>query len=435
MYTQSVLLIYRHSFNENAPTIMEHVNAFDRYSKFKIWPVNIEHGFPRGLEKIKFSAIILHYSTYIWSWGDDIIRFRHPNALPKKFSNYIKKSNDSIKIAFFQDEMSNCQQRFLMLNELNIDIVFSLLDPKYFDEVYFNNTSINHVLPTLTGYVCDSLIKKGDQFSKSFEDREVDVGYRARSLPFWMGKGAQEKSKIADLFIERTSDSNLKIDIKTSEGDRIYGDNWNHFVGNCKFMLGVEAGTSIFDIEGKVEKFVNDFLILYPNASFDEVEKEILLPYEEKINYRTISPRIFECASTRTCMVLFRGVYQGILKPDVHYIPLEKDFSNIEEVLKKMKDNVYVTSVLSNAFNDLIDSKKYHYSKFLSDFDGVLNKYISKKSSELTESQIEEILSNDIWLRNLVIQFNKIRSIPFPGRKYLNSFKNKVLFFLNSNKK
>ena len=40
------------------------------------------------------------------------------------------------------------------------------------------------------------------------------------------------------------------ITISNGEEDRIYGEDWHRFIANCKGMLGVEAGTSIFDIDG-----------------------------------------------------------------------------------------------------------------------------------------------------------------------------------------
>ena len=47
---------------------------------------------------------------------------------------------------------------------------------------------------------------------------------------------------------------------------------------------------------------------------------------------------IFETAAFRVCLILFPGSYSGILKPNIHFIELEKDFSNISEVLDQMKD-------------------------------------------------------------------------------------------------
>ena len=56
------------------------------------------------------------------------------------------------------------------------------------------------------------------------------------------------------------------------------------------------------------------------------------------------SPRIFEAAAFQVCLILFPGSFGQVLKPNVHFIKLEKDFSNIEEVLDQMKDHGLVRS-------------------------------------------------------------------------------------------
>ncbi len=54
--------------------------------------------------------------------------------------------------------------------------------------------------------------------------------------------------------------------------------------------------------------------------------------------YRAISPRVFEAAMTKTCQILTRGDYSGVIEPDIHYIPIEPDFSDYKEALSKFRD-------------------------------------------------------------------------------------------------
>lgn len=410
MFVNGILLIYHHPLSKNAATIMEHVDSFGRYSKQKVWTLNVAYGFPNGLRGLEFSTVVLHYSLF----GS------YPFALPEKFLKYIESLRKSLKVAFFQDEMRYCKQRFELINRLAIDVIYSLLDQKYFDEVYLRNTAAKSVLPNLTGYVCDQLIEKSLRFENPFQLRDIDVGYRARQLPFYMGRGAQEKSDIAIKFIEHSRDLNLKLDIKLNESDRIYGDDWPKFMANCRFMLGVESGTSIFDLTGQIQQQVKKFIETYPNATFSQVEKEILEPYEEKINYRAISPRIFECAAFRTCMILFRGGYQNILVADKHYIPLEKDFSNFDEVISKMSDINLVKEITDRAHHDLVRSGVYSYSKFIDSFDGdILSRLIPSNKSGENHTKVDRLLSRDFLFRRLVANGKQIRYVNFPGRQFI----------------
>ena len=107
-----------------------------------------------------------------------------------------------------------------------------------------NITKIN----TLTGYVPKNLLKVDPP---NLKYRQIDVGYRTRKPPFWLGDLAQEKWTIADKFRDAAKDFGLKIDLSYQETDRLYGQRWLAFVKNCRCMLGVESGASVFDFTGE----------------------------------------------------------------------------------------------------------------------------------------------------------------------------------------
>ena len=57
-----------------------------------------------------------------------------------------------------------------------------------------------------------------------------------------------------------------------------------------------------------------------------------------------ISPRVFEAIALRTALVLFEGEYSGIIAPGVHYIPLKKNLSNLDDVLSLLGDDEYLSA-------------------------------------------------------------------------------------------
>ncbi|MEK7449087.1 MAG: hypothetical protein AAB019_06345, partial [Planctomycetota bacterium] len=346
-----ILLLYHHPLLDNAPTIMDHVNAFSRYSRFKVWNVNTELGFPGGLRRFQFQIIILHYSLCSYP-------FYQLNA---DFMNYLGECSSSYKIAFYQDEFRYCRQRFDFINQNNINCVYTLLEPDYFKEVYRKYTNVSKLVYTLPGYFNDHLLKNAERLEKSYDEREIDIGYRGRQLPFYCGKGGQEKHEIGVLFRQKAAGLDLKIDIETDEYKRIYGSSWYRFLSNCRAVLGVEAGVSIFDLEDKVRLECENILRKKPRTSFPELSKIILNQRENNIYYRTISPRHFESAVFRVSQILFEGKYSGIMRPMVHYLPLKKDFSNFDEVVKQFKNKSLWREITENAYNDLIASGRYSY--------------------------------------------------------------------------
>lgn len=409
-----ILLLYYHPVSANAPTIMEHVNAFRQYSRFKVWSINTELGFPSGLRELQFQIIVLHYSLFGTS----------PYYLNDEFLDYVDQSKSSYKVAFFQDEYHHCQQRFGFLDRYKIDCVYTLLEPLYFTDVYQKYTNVPKLVYNLTGYVSDGLVILAQKLTKPDQEREIDIGYRGRRLPFYMGKGAQEKHEIAVGFREYATDFGLRMDIETDEQKRIYGNAWYQFVANCRAVLGVEAGVSIYDIDDTVRTEYERLVALNPKISFEEMSRRILSKWEDNIPYRTISPRHFEAAAFRVCQILFEGNYSNIMQPMVHYIPLKKDFSNLNDVIRMFQNEKLRHRLTENAYSDLIASGQYSYQKFIEGFDQELLT-VGLKPGDITVSDIDKI--NSLLKRGKV--YRRIRATlktflytQFPGSELVRSF-------------
>lgn len=401
----AILLLYRHPLKENATALKTHIESFSKYSSYHIHPINTKLGFPSTINKLEFSAIILHYSVF-------------PIAIDKKFQEFYHflKLNKSIPIiAFFQDEHALCKERFKFINDMGIDVIYTLLEPSEHSNVYFANTGCKIIKHTLTGYVDNSLIKAGKKLSLPDNKRTIDIGYRARELPYYMGEGGVEKTMIAKEFLHQSNSTILTTDIDTGEKSRFNGDSWYEFIAKCRGMLGVEAGVSVFDIDGNARKECDEYLLAHPKASFQEVHTAVLTRYEDKIYYRTLSPRIFECAALRTCMILFEGRYNDALEPMVHYIPLKKDFSNFQNVMNIFNSAQERTRLTDNAYRDLIKSGKYSYQSFIQDFDKQLakmnittriNKAEFKRTSALLKKH-ERVMKFKVKLNRLLKKFFK----------------------------
>jgi len=83
--------------------------------------------------------------------------------------------------------------------------------------------------------------------------------------------------------------------------------------------------------------------------------------------FTAISPRLFEAAAAGTCQVLRPDDYIGVLEPWVHYLPLNHDFSNVQDVLLAMRDMERCQEVANNSQEQLIDSGKFSYQRLVDD--------------------------------------------------------------------
>lgn len=389
---------------------MEHVNSFQQHSRFKVWALNTELGFPKALNELQFQIIILHYS--LWN--------PQKYLLNPKFLHYLKQSHNTYKIAFYQDEYHHCKRRFDFINEYKIDCIHTLLEPAYFKEVYQKYTNASELVYTLTGYVSQELVSLARQLTKPDKDRRIDVGYRGRPLPWYMGKGAREKTDIALGFRERARDSGLKLDIETELDKRIYGKAWFEFLADCRAVLGVEAGVSIFDLEDQVRLEYERLRRDNPAISFAEMSQQLLQNWENNIPYRTISPRHFEAAALRVCQILFEGEYSGIMQPMVHYIPLKKDFSNFDEVMARFRDESLRRELTENAHRDLVASGRYSYEQFIRSFDEKLRQTGFQADVAAGRADaVTALLRQDLLYRRFWAAVRAARYYPFPGRELI----------------
>ena len=405
MKTYAVCVLCHHHLNNGASTILEHINAFALGLSCKPAVINTELGFVNALHSIKFDVIILHYSLF---GSGSSYKLNH------KFLNYLKQST-AYKVAFFQDEYRFCQKRFTFLNDHKIDSVYTLLEPEYFDRTYYKYTNVKAVHHTLTGYVDSSLLKTTDDGFIPYEQRQVDISYRARELPYYLGREAQEKTDIAKEFIQRLSNTNLHIDIQYTEASRLYGKDWYKLLAHSKAVIGVEAGVSIFDVDDQAFQAHEDALLHNPHITKEEIFT-LLEPWEGHIYYRTISPRVFEAAAFRVCQILFEGKYQNILQPMVHYIPLKKDFSNFDEVIDMLNDKDLVETITNRAYEDLIASKRYSYENFIRKFEQELP-VIANKQYDCNEiSNINKQLAEGFLLKYVLRKIIPIRYKQFIGR-------------------
>jgi hypothetical protein len=334
---------------------------------------------------------------------------------------FSQRDHGTLRIAFFQDEMHWCRQRFAFIRDSRIDWIYTLIEPSNWPLVYGKHTPGVRLLYTIPGYVDDDLLAL-QRHAKPAAARTVDVGYRGRQLPPHLGRGAQEKHEIGVRFQELASRSGLKLDIESSEDKRIYGEAWHRFLGDCRSALGVEAGTSIFDIDDEVRLAHEAWQRGRRLVPFDVECADLLHRTEGNIYYRTVSPRHFEAAALGTAQILFPGAYSGILDPARHAILLQKDFSNFDDVLHQLRDPARVAAVAAAANRDLIDSGKYSYAAFIASFDDELRRAGLRGRMSSTERHlVRAALDADLLQRRAVATARaamfRAMEVPFPGRE------------------
>jgi hypothetical protein len=91
---------------------------------------------------------------------------------------------------------------------------------------------------------------------------------------------------------------------------------------------------------------------------FERFFKDRRLP---PVYCKCISSRHFDAAGTETCQILIRGRYNDILQPDVHYIPVERDLSDLPEALRKFSDGEVRERMARETAQYLRDTHTYRH--------------------------------------------------------------------------
>jgi hypothetical protein len=343
----------------HANTVLDHIHAFGRFSRHQVRTFN-----PKALRSSvaldldEFDVVVIHYSVVL---SDEYFVAPQIRDKLQRFRG--------LKVQFIQDDYRWVDRATAAARDIGLNVLFTVAPEPAAGQLYDERLPGVRRVHTLTGYVPDGL---RDRHLTPLDKRAIDVGYRARDLPFWLGRLSQEKAWIGQGFLDRAP-AGLRCDIAWREHDRIYGSKWIDFVSACRATLGTESGASIADFDGSVVLAVRAYLRAHPAAPYDEVHEAVLRPFEGNVVVNVISPRVFEAASLGTALVMFPGHYSGVISPGEHYIALEKDFSNMEAVVAQLKDDSVITVMTARAREDLITSGRWSYASFVAEFDQVVD--------------------------------------------------------------
>jgi hypothetical protein len=191
------------------------------------------------------------------------------------------------------------------------------------------------------------------------DQRKIDIGFVGDR--YSLAIGDIERTELIEYFATKDFRQQLNIDIRLGRKLRLSREKYVDFLNSIRVTIGAESGTYYLERTDKTQKRVEAFLSRYPKATFEEVNDRFFKDYSNPVNGKAISSRHFEPIGTKTCQVLLEGKYNNILKPDVHYISLKKDYSNIKNVMGKFGDKVFTKKMTDNAHEYVMDSHTYDH--------------------------------------------------------------------------
>jgi hypothetical protein len=309
-------------------------------------------------EKVHFDLVIFSYSFTDWRRLNDGM-WRNLLDRGRRFIR-----NSRLRVLMPQDECAFTDPLNDSIEALDITNVLSVASPsewgKIYERVDRSKVSIGRVL---TGYIDPNVVQHVEAVSRRSQvERDIDLGYRSYFTPEW-GTFGLYKLKLADRFARAGRQASLRMDISCEAKDFFHGDDWYRFLLRCRYTAGAESGGSLLDRTGGIAKAIRLYRKQHPAATFEEIEAACFPGGDDTIRLRALSPRHFEACMTRTCQALVVGEYNGILQPDVHYIPIKPDLSNVEGVIEAMRDDGAMTRMVERAYDEIVRSERFGYDR------------------------------------------------------------------------
>lgn len=359
------LLVLSSFDGRNANVIRDFLFSFNKYSLHDYYYIFDCQILDKDMDFSMFDVILIFWSVYLPG-----------SELSEEARAKIRQSR-ALKMLFLQDEYRDVRLFNQIMSELGIQVMFTCVAERDHEVFYPGRLipSLQSTYSVLTGYIPNYL--ESYRFDSTLS-RPLDLSYRSRIVPYYLGDLGQEKKIIADRFQNIALEYGYKSDISVREQDRIYGDRWVKFMKSSRFVLGTPSGASVIDFTGEIRRNCENYLILHPDATYEEVKQKFFVEEDWKAVIDTVSPRIFETAALGCTMVMHEGEYGGILQPGKHYVAVKKNYSNIDEVVAQMRDESYCRQLSQNAYRDLVSSGRYSYREFIRGFDQILGKHVNK---------------------------------------------------------
>jgi hypothetical protein len=351
-----VLMLYDDNFS-HVGAVKEYLQSFADHSRHEIsYAVGVNNVIaPNSLDG--FDVLVLHYS----------VRLYLGTHLSPTFAAAIRRFG-GLKCLFIQDEYDVPAEACRWIRDLGIHTIFTCV-PEASQELVYPSSVVPRVerIQVLTGYVPKAL--ESAPRGRPIAERSIVLGYRGRALAPWYGDLAREKLEIGRRMKQICVERGIPCDIEWADDKRIYGDRWLAFISSCRATLGTESGCNVLDPHGDVRRRIQEAIADNPGLPYDDIREKYLAGHDGVLCMNQVSPRIFEAVALRTALVLFEGTYSGVVIPDVHFIPLKKDFSNIDEVLDRLRDTHELEAMTERAWGDVVGSGRYSYRTFVELFD------------------------------------------------------------------
>lgn len=356
------LVIY-YANQENKGLSYQHgwVKAFKKNNLFSCDYLNLANFFPIHKSKPNIfelkNILFRNYDCII------ILHSAFSNACLVPF--YIQKilrHKNAFKVYFIGNEYKHMPEKMNFTKYLKINLFITQSHVQEVIDLYQN------YLESKVEYIVNAGIDEEDFFpKKNYKERNIMIGYRTYPEPEYFGH--QERVRLYNFLKEYSLDKNFNFDLSIKESDRFEYIDWANFLNNCKCLASSNTGWDYFSLNDDLRNKVNHSKIIDFNSIYDKFFKDL----KKGVEWRCLTGKVIEPAACKTALILVKGDYYEF-KPDIHYISLNKDYSNIDVCLEKLNDEQFINTIIENSYE--LVKNKYLYTHLLDKLYNIIQKEI-----------------------------------------------------------
>jgi hypothetical protein len=357
----SLLVVYAQMQSPLRSTVEDHLYSFRRHSRARVYYANaMLRPVPRWIASAGHGGVIYHTSLLsMMRWG--------PLEMAETLLMRARAVRDAAprRAMLPQDEFlkSDLLRRFA--DECQVNLICSVSPESEWERIYAGiDRDRVRIEKVLTGYLDGRTLRRIERIVRH-EDRPFDVGYRAGAPRPYLGRHGMLKTDIADAAQAAAVALGLSMDISVQRKDALLGDDWFRAMAGWRWTLGVEGGASILDHDGALRERTDRYMAEHPDAPYEEVEAACFPGRDGELDLLALSPRHLEACATRTGQLLVEGDYDGILKPERHYLPVGRDLSDLPDALARTRDEELRRAMTERAYQDVVGSGRYTYVRFV----------------------------------------------------------------------
>lgn len=340
--------------------------------------LSYQHGWPRHLSRDpRYQCTVVNLQDRSWAaWlSQATLRWARFDAivlLHSVFSNACAltgwtfdavRSNPAPKAFFIGNEYKLMPEKMAFCDALGLRLLITQSHSDRVQALYRERLRCAVVGIPNTGW--DSEVFGSD---RPRADRPIDLGYRSLASPLYLGHN--EREEMIEVFRAAAPRQGLAVDLSLRMEDRFNERGWAAFLNSCKGQIGTEAGGDYFELTDETRGRVNAFLRAHPGAGIEAIRERFFREYRDPVPIRILSSRNVEAAATRTVQLLLEGEYGGYFRPGEHYIEVKRDYSNVDEAIRQLKDAALCDEIADRAFQ--LVSEQLTFSRLIDRFDASL---------------------------------------------------------------